>query len=417
MAERTNRNWPLRILTLILVLGIIGFGIVVAIQRRVVHDAGPVVTTAQGSFYKAPKHLPSGQPGAIIRSRPHAVPASTGAPKGTTARAILYTSRDFRTGKPIAVSGVVYLPPPGRVPAGGRPIIAWAHGTSGIASPCAPSLESAPSQPGFSRFLQQGWVVVTTDYRGLGTEGPHQYLIGPQAGHEVLDSVRAARRLPGSNASDRVIIWGHSQGGQSVLFAGNQASSYAPELQVLGLAAAAPAVKLRQLLELDAGRLTGQLFVSLVLWSWSHSQPGAKLTGIVPEPGMKLVNSIAGRCFSAANLTEDLPAAKEEQLFGTINIDQLSRDPVWSKLVAESTPSLPGVGPPMLIAQGTEDRVVAPQSTAEVAASLCKHGRRVESVVMNGVDHADAGESAAPRVFSWAKGLFDRQAPPSNCPS
>jgi len=168
------------------------------------------------------------------------------APLGATATKVLYLSSDWRTNSPNVVSGVVYAPP-GRAPRGGRPIIAWAHGTSGVASGCAPSLVAAPApatQPGFGSFLRRGWVVVATDYPGLGTRGPHPYLNGISEGRAVLDSVRAARQVDGVNASRRVVVWGHSQGGQSALFAGQLANSYSPDLNLLGVAAAAPAVEL-----------------------------------------------------------------------------------------------------------------------------------------------------------------------------
>ena len=65
-----------------------------------------------------------------------------------------------------------------------------------------------------------------------------------------------ARALSGSGAGDRVLVAGHSQGGQSALFAGELAASYAPELDVLGVAAAAPAADVEQILPL-AGSISG----------------------------------------------------------------------------------------------------------------------------------------------------------------
>src|SRR5680860_268755 len=127
-------------------------------------------------------------------------------------------------------------------PAGGRNVIAWAHPTSGVAPDCAPSLY--PDRAGLiwnlRDMLSAGYVVVATDYPGLGTAGIHPYLIGESAGRAVLDSVRAAQHFSNSGASNRFAVWGHSEGGHAALFTGQLAARYAPDLKLVGVAAAAP---------------------------------------------------------------------------------------------------------------------------------------------------------------------------------
>src|SRR5207247_4784757 len=86
-----------------------------------------------------------------------------------------------------------------------------------------------------------GYAVVATDYQGLGTPGVNPYLVGEDAGRNVLDAARMIRRLPGLSLSDVTFIWGHSQGGQASAFAGQIAPSYAPELRIVGVIAGSPA--------------------------------------------------------------------------------------------------------------------------------------------------------------------------------
>src|SRR6202012_4130896 len=145
-------------------------------------------------------------------------------------------------GQPIAVSGVV-VEPPGPPPPGGRPIIAWAHPTTGVVPHCAPSLALFGFQQiqGLREMVERGYAVAATDYPGLGTPGPHPYLVGVSEGRAVLDSVRAARTMPGVGGGRTFAVWGHSQGGHAALFSGLVAKSYAPELELDGVAAAAPA--------------------------------------------------------------------------------------------------------------------------------------------------------------------------------
>jgi hypothetical protein len=129
-------------------------------------------------------------------------------------------------------------------PGDGRDIVSWAHGLTGLQDRCAPSrgfrffghdfYELAPD------IVGEGYVGVATDYEGLGTPGMHPYLVGASEGRGVLDIVKAAQQIEEAGASDRVVVWGLSQGGHSALFAGEIAPSWAPELEVLGVAATAP---------------------------------------------------------------------------------------------------------------------------------------------------------------------------------
>ena len=421
MKAPLSSKWSRRLVFVAAALLVAGLVALLITQVLLVDESESVDTRPAGAFYTAPDPVPSGPAGTIIRSQPHLVPKAMGAPVGTKATAVLYTSRDYVTGKPIAVSGVIYQPPPGPLPKGGRPVVAWAHGTTGIASPCAPSLQANPSQvaqPGFAGFLSQGWIVTTTDYTGLGTQGPHPYLIGNSSGREVLDSIRAARLLPGTGAGDRAIVAGHSQGGQSALFAAALAKKYAPEIRLLGVSAVAPAAELKELLQLDANETAGVIVSSLALWSWSHTQPGADLSAVVGKEGRDLIDSIASRCInSKKGLLEDLPAAAEALALHAIDPAKLQANPVWAQIESENTPPLPAAGPPLLIAQGTADTLIRPQTTAQVVTTLCARRRIVLSVLMPGVQHPDAGLAAAPKVLVWAQNLFAGGRPSSNCPA
>ena len=82
--------------------------------------------------------------------------------------------------------------------------------------------------------------MLRTDYEGLGTPGKHPYLIGTSEGRSVLDIVQAARQLD-PKISKRYLIAGHSQGGQSALFAAGLAQSWEPKLKLRGTVAFAPA--------------------------------------------------------------------------------------------------------------------------------------------------------------------------------
>src|ERR1700733_11486574 len=201
---------------------------------------------AQTAFYRAPPSAVAGQAGTLVRQE-----VIDGAPLGATAYRVLYRSTGLK-GEPIFVSGVVIVPQ-GDPPPEGRPIVAWAHPTSGVTPACAPSLAIFVFQQiqGLRSFVERGYVVAATDYPGLGTPETHPYLVGDSEARAVIDSVRVARTMPGAGGGKRFTVWGHSQGGQAALIAGMIAKSYAPELELLGVAAAAPATDLAALMKDD----------------------------------------------------------------------------------------------------------------------------------------------------------------------
>jgi hypothetical protein len=132
--------------------------------------------------------------------------------RGAQAYRVLYTST-LDDGEPAVASGIVIAAED--LPPGPRPVIAWAHGTTGVAEGCAPSLLNDPfgagATPALAQVIANGWVMVATDYAGLSIAGPHPYLIGQAAGRSVLDSVRAAHQLDGLVLEDQTEVWGHSQ--------------------------------------------------------------------------------------------------------------------------------------------------------------------------------------------------------------
>src|ERR1700722_3581362 len=256
---------------------------------------GPSAGTAhaQTPFYQASQRELAGPPGTIIRSEPMLF-----APAGAQAYRVLYRSTGL-SGEPIAVSGVIVVPP-GPAPAGGRPIVAWAHPTTGVVPHCAPSLAIFVFQQmaGLRELIEQGAVVAATDYPGLGTAGPHPYLVGDSEARAVIDSVRAARSLPGVGDGNSFAVWGHSQGGQASLYTGLIAKTYAPELRLVGVAAAAPATSLVTLMGDDFKSAGGKNLTAMTLWSWSRVY-GAPIDKVVVPEAMPTVDRLANECIES----------------------------------------------------------------------------------------------------------------------
>jgi acetyl esterase/lipase len=221
--------------------------------------SGPALPDAPAPVYYYPKAdaVAAAAPGAIIQR------LEIHAPQGMRAWFVVYGSTGL-DGKPVPVSGLV-LSPKKTPPAAGWPVIAWAHGTTGIEDTCAPSRSGITSIRDEVRALvAEGNVVTATDYEGLGTSGVHPYLVGDSEARSVLDSIRAARVLPDAHAGAEAVVIGYSQGGHAALWAAQLASTYAPELDIRGAVANSPPTDLLawETWAFDSAR-AGNLFPSL----------------------------------------------------------------------------------------------------------------------------------------------------------
>jgi alpha-beta hydrolase superfamily lysophospholipase len=362
------------------------------------------------AFYQPPSPLPAAPPGTVLRREP--LPA---APAGSRGWRLLYVSTGL-SGEPIAVSGVIFVPN-GQPPPSGRHIIAWAHPTTGVASRCAPSVRPAAllsDIPGLESFLAAGAIVVATDYPGLGTPGPHPYLIGFSEARAVLDSVRAARAFPEAGAGMRYAVWGHSQGGHASLFAGQLAAGYAPELQLVGIATAAPASELTEILTLDLPTLEGRVLASMAFVSWSEVVPGAGLEQIARSNAAPAMRAIARGCI------ETTPQVLAEAVGGLVlGRSYLHASPAetqpWRDILASNTPNGSLSGAPLFLAQGEADTVVRPEVNRHFTETACRRGTSVLLQFYPGVTHTTIARDAAADAASWIGDRFAGRTPPSNC--
>ncbi|MDV7268365.1 lipase family protein, partial [Rhodococcus oxybenzonivorans] len=167
----------------------------------------------------------AGAPGDVVEVAP--LPSALWIPGAADAQRITYWSIG-PDGDPALSTEAMYVPP-GEAPDGGWPVVAWAHGTSGLADHCAPSLvgPALPERdyPYLGRWLEQGYAIVSTDYVGLGTPGVMPYLDGKVEAHSVVDSVKAARAVDDS-LSNKWVVVGQSQGGGAAVITGRYATEY-----------------------------------------------------------------------------------------------------------------------------------------------------------------------------------------------
>ncbi len=175
--------------------------------------------------------------------------------RGAQAFRVRYESHDLQ-GKPTESTGLVIAP---AAPGKDRKILSWAHGTTGLGDAASPSLQPDPARelvtyfesgsqtqidygiPGLQGFIDDDWVVVATDYQGLGTPGMHQYTVNRTNAIDAVGIVHVARDLP-VGAGSRFGVIGWSQGGGTAAATVELDSDVYGDLSIVGAAAMSPGV-------------------------------------------------------------------------------------------------------------------------------------------------------------------------------
>jgi pimeloyl-ACP methyl ester carboxylesterase len=288
---------------------------------------------------------------------------------------IEYTSSSGLTDDQTQVTGTVFAPK-GKAPDGGWPVIALGHEASGIQPDCAPSV--SPSLLGLAPYVtglvKAGYVVTLPDYQGLGNNQTyHPYLDSTTEGYNLIDSVRAARKLV-PDTSDRWLGIGVSQGGQAAFAANELLMNYGGELKLVGSVSLGPPLDLTPLADAAAaGQLTTEQKAALqsILASLKNEYPDFKLDdyrrGIVADKWDML-----SKCDAAG-------ADARSKVLDEVTDDDLR--PSSPEAVAMlrgylqkmSLPQGPTVAP-MLVIYGDKDPFIPVEWTKGALAQACRMG-------------------------------------------
>ena len=349
-----------------------------------------------GDVYDVPDPLPLAPPGTPIWTE------RVAAPEGALAWRVLYHSRSVRD-EDIAVSGLVVVPDRAPPP-GGFPVIGYAHGTTGLADSCAPSrraevIEGAPAADvrgdlPLPPFWDAGYVVAATDYEGLGTPGPHPYLVGGSEARSVLDSIRVARALPEAHAGEPAIVVGISQGGHAALFTGELADAYAPDAALRGVVALAPGAELVQAAALLTGDPSVVGFGVAIGYGFAAARPDLRLDEVLTPRALAAIDVMETGCIDDILETYAGPAAE------TLRLDRLMQPP-WPALLDENTPGRVPSPVPIFVGQGEGDPLVIPELTDALVARLCAVGDTVTYRRYPGESHSGVVEASQADVLEW----------------
>lgn len=344
-------------------------------------------------FYDVPDPLPAGPHGTLIRYEQVEEPSFAGA----TTYKIMYLSESVG-GDPIAVTGLASVPT-AKAPEGGRPMITIAHGTTGIADECSPSVTDKNAEMGLVESkVSKEYLVAATDYEGLGTPGRHPYLVGESEGRSTIDAALATGQLPDADPGTELGIVGYSQGGHGALWANQVAAEWAPDLEVVGTFSGAPASEIGVILA-AANRVKG--FGIMVIAGINAAYPDAKLDAILTPEGQEVLKSVDEGC--VGDVFDAAGAAK-----GDLFVPDGGQTAPWSDLGKEQDAGAEKTNDaPILLIHSNEDQTVPTFFIDQVEARMCANGQVVQRVDLPTGNHTSAAVPAYDQAMVWMQQLFE----------
>ena len=394
--------------------------------------AGATCAAPESAVYTPPASV-GGAPGTVLACRATTLPE---VPGGIAMKAwqVQYVSTDVG-GDPVAVSGTVAVPTAAWTGPGARPVVSFHFGTLGLGPQCAFSRQLAGAYQDeyegdqIAAILKAGWAVAATDDVGYLTGRTPTYMVGRNAGHAMLDAVRAAFRLPGSGLSSgaRVGVWGYSQGGAASLWSAQLAAAYAPELNLAGAAAGGIPADLRAVSHATNGGAFAGLTVDATI-GLHAAHPKLPLESVMNDRGRQLADDLRTLCL-VGTVARGAGAKVEDLTVGGLGYDQLFRlagpDGVtWGEVVDAQKLGV-GVGPassgaryrigfPVLQYHGLLDEVIPTAVEDAVRTAYCRAGITTRQQTYL-ADHLLADGQAIGDVVSWFADRFAGRPASGNC--
>ncbi|WP_197411690.1 MULTISPECIES: lipase family protein [unclassified Sphingopyxis] len=351
------------------------------------------------AFYDWSGAVP-GKAGVVLAEE--TLPAEFSVAAGKAVR-ILYTARDGITDRGVvAVSAAVFLPR-GAPPKGGWPVMAWAHGTTGIADICAPSARPRGERDSryIASWLDAGFAVVASDYQGLGTPGIHPYSNYRASSYSLLDSARA---IIGERygAANNVVLVGQSQGAGTVVAAAGYAPRYAPDLQVRGIVATGAPNLSRAAIESGLASSATDVMVTgayaMIGYELTRTHAGLDADAVFTEAGREIEAMVGSAC-----LPELMKAAAARNLDPSKAFRPGMLKRLWdTDIELRSFPTL-DLKSPVFFGIGAADTAALPMTTLTLVNDLCSRGNVVEARIYRDKDHSGVVNAAAADAIAFAR--------------
>lgn len=389
------------------------------------HAAPVLGSTDDTVFYTSPdiSTLTALGNGDLMSYRPATVKLGYNAP-AAAAWNIIYKSTDSRD-KVSAVSGTVIVPTAPWAGTGARPVMMYAVGTHGLASKCSPSKQLALGKDyeavNMAAALKAGYAVVISDYRGA-LSGPaptssSTYLSGKAQGNAVVDAFRAASKIPdsGVTTSAPAVIWGYSQGAQTAAFAAENLGTYAPELNIKGVAfGGVPADLFRAARYLNGS--TGFSFLGSAMVGLGNQYPGKiPLNLLLDGAGFEAVAKLNNQCVFEALFdfqNDDIA----QYTVGDSTLEDFLDIELISEVLTKESAGQGNISVPVYQYHGQADEFLPLDQAWALKNNYCAKGSQVKFDLYPS-EHIATLSQSTPYVLSWFADRLEGKPAPTSCNS
>ena len=341
-------------------------------------------------------------PGAVAATVP--LDPSLSLPQAGRAVRQAYGTVDQHGRNAIATSAVFL--PHGTPPPGGWPVVAWAHGTTGLGDDCAPSTQPRSERDAeyLGHWLDRGYAVVAADYAGLGTPGLLSYLNGQAAARGIVDSLVAAR-ADGLPLSPRWALVGQSQGAGAALVTATRATELgAPAgLDYRGVVATGAPANIELIFQWGGPGFPPvslppglNLYAMYILAGFRDQHPELDLNRFLTPAGREMVDAAETLCYSAMR-----------EKVGDFQVSQALSRPlkdipdVFGLLQRYMGTPAVGYDRPVFLGQGLLDLDVPAPSALSLAAEMTLNRQPLELHVYPDRDHSGTVYAATPDATAF----------------
>jgi hypothetical protein len=369
-------------------------------------------------FYVAPASLASYPPGTILRWRQVDVSLGPVPITRTSNKAyqLLYRTNDA-TGRAVANVTTVIVPD-GAAPAGGRQVLSVDDAEDSVDPNCAPSYQLQNGEPNNGNLaaetsLAAAQLALGRDLVIPDAEGPKsEYIVTAMEGHATLDSIRALERFPAAQvngAATRVALIGYSGGAHVSAAADELQPAYAPELNIVGVAAGGVPVGDRETIAyIDGSVGTGVLMATSI--AMNRAYPVLDLYSVLNAKGKAFAQQVSTGCASSVFAA---PFAHFDDWTTVADVFDLPR---VARVISENALGHATPTAPTFFYNGVHDELITIKALDKLVAYYCANGARLDYFRdPAGVEHIQGVANFFPLALSYLTGRFNGDPVPNTC--